>query len=211
MLLEDLWDLFERKLFSVPSNDGLFNPYNSEAAGLDRPGAAGIRRRNLRSYLSSFPERPTVLLVGEAPGPWGCRFSGIPFTGEAQLVGGTLPFAGQQSSLSPTPYQEMSGQIVWELMRPHHPGFLLSNSVPLHPHIPGKPLSIRTPKSSEVAAYLGLLQAVVEIVKPRLVVAIGRQAERALGMVGMPSVYVRHPSHGGAKAFREGVQKALSS
>src|SRR5947209_18077776 len=59
-------------------SDGRFgacvNPYRDdhEVAGLDRPGAAAIRRANLAAYLG---ERDTgaVLLVGEAMGYRGGR------------------------------------------------------------------------------------------------------------------------------------------
>ena len=49
----------------------------------------------------------------------------------------------------------------------------------------------------------------VEILKPRAVVAVGRKAEKALGMIDVEATYVRHPSQGGATLFREGVLQIL--
>ncbi len=206
MLLEPLWELLERDLFPIPSTDALFNPYNGHDPQLDQPGGQEIRRQNLRSYLASFREPPSILMVGEAPGPWGCRFSGVPFTSEAQLCGGALPFTGRQSSLATSPYRERSGQLLWELLLPRHRRFLLWNCVPLHPHQPGRPLSIRNPRVREVADHLELLRAVVATVAPERVVAIGRHAEGALRRLGVPAQYVRHPSQGGETRFRAGIR-----
>ena len=68
-----------------------FNQYRDVHAGLDRPAGAAVRRRNLRRYLEAFVSARFVL-VGEAAGYAGCRFSGIPFTCEAQYV--VIPDAG---------------------------------------------------------------------------------------------------------------------
>ncbi len=205
-LLDDLWSILERDLFPIPSTDTLFNPYNGHDPMLDLADGQEIRQRNLRSYLSGFSERPSVLLVGEAPGPWGCRFSGVPFTSEAQLCRGDLPFRGQQSSLATAPYRERSGQLVWSLLLQHYPRFLLWNCVPFHPHRPGEPLSIRTPGAREVESHLELLRAVHATLAPEVVIAIGRKAEGAFRRLGIPSVYVRHPSQGGATAFQAGIR-----
>ena len=45
---------------------------------------------------------------------------------------------------------------------------------------------------------------VAELARGRRVVPVGRVAERALGLPG-----IRHPSHGGAQAFREGLVEVL--
>ncbi|MHB0869360.1 MAG: uracil-DNA glycosylase [Chloroflexota bacterium] len=210
-LLDSLWTLLERELFPLPSTDTLFNPYNGHDSTLDLPEGQIIRRDNLRSYLSGFSERPSIMLVGEAPGPWGCRFSGVSFTSEAQLCQGELPFGGRQSSLAATPHRERSGDVVWQLLRPHYPRFLLWNCVPFHPHHEGKPLSIRTPKTREVESGLELLRAVHEEVSPEKVIAIGRKAEQAFQRLGIPAAYARHPSQGGVREFRAGIQVLLAS
>jgi uracil-DNA glycosylase len=71
---------------------------------------------------------------------------------------------------------------------------LLWNVVPTHP---GTERSNRPPRRDEVAAGLPFVEA---LARGRRVVAIGRVAHAALG-----GAYVRHPSHGGAAAFREGL------
>src|SRR5690625_7744158 len=83
----EIADLFEAELFGLPSTNDLFNMYRDRVSnGRDVEDAPVIRRRNLISYLSAYPKRPAALLMIEAPGPWGCRFSGVPITSELQLL-----------------------------------------------------------------------------------------------------------------------------
>lgn len=207
MLLRDIWEVFRKDVFTVPSTEVLFNQYRDRVEGLDLPGAEEIRRRNLRGYLASFGRRPRALVVGEAPGPWGCRFSGLPFTGERMLEEGAFPFGGRKSSTHEPPYQERSGVIFWRDMLPRLGEFLLVNSVPFHPHRRGEPLSIRTPTRGELEGCAPILAAIVERLDPRTLVAVGRKAEAALGMLGLPALYVRHPSRGGAREFARGMER----
>jgi hypothetical protein len=67
---------------------------------------------------------------------------------------------------------------------------LLWNVVPTHP---GTATANRAPRRNEVEAGLRFVEA---LMPGRAVVAVGRVAERALGVAAVP-----HPSHGRAKAF----------
>ncbi|HEY3293899.1 MAG TPA: uracil-DNA glycosylase [bacterium] len=209
MIPQDLWRLITRHVFAYPSSATLFNPYAACHAGADRADACAIRRKNLRGYLSSFPEPPGILLVGEASGPWGCRFSGVPFTSERQLCSGELPFAGRQSSTHDEPHHERTAGIFWDVMARHHPRCFIWNAVPLHPHPAGEPFSLRRPSRSDVKAFAELLNGLVERLAPAQIIAVGRIAQRAVQDVGQTPVYVRHPSHGGMREFRTGIDRIL--
>ncbi|MEP6812894.1 MAG: uracil-DNA glycosylase family protein [Actinomycetota bacterium] len=76
---------------------------------------------------------------------------------------------------------------------------LLWNVVPTHP---GTASSNRRPTRSEIAAAQPFL---AELTRGRRVVAVGRVAAEALD-----APYVRHPSHGGAVAFAEGLRRTLA-
>src|ERR1700726_1653074 len=143
MTLDDLWRFMENVVFTEASTATLFNQYSDVAPGLDKAAAIGIRRANLNSYCSSFTRRPTTLLVGEAPGPKGCRFSGVPFTSEEQLVAHTLPFKGRQSSNRATPYKESSATTFWAAMKGFEARAFAWNCVPFHPHEKDELMSIR--------------------------------------------------------------------
>jgi len=80
---------------------------------------------------------------------------------------------------------------------------LLWNLVPTHPHRPGRPDSNRPPTRAEIAAGRPFLE---ELARGRKVVPVGRLAQEVLG-----GPYVRHPSHGGAGAFRDGLGTAFRS
>jgi uracil-DNA glycosylase len=202
---------FEKQVFSRPSTRILFNQYKDDAKDLDIRGGARIRRENLFNYLSSLNGSPRCLLVGEAPGPWGCRFSGVPFTGERPLSRGELPFAGKATSVSEEPYSERAGTVFWETLRGYHSDFFVWNTIPFHPHREQEPLSIRTPKWTEVKAHLPLLEELLTILKPQKVAAIGRVAEKALTTVGCECIYVRHPSYGGVKLFKSGMSQFFNN
>jgi hypothetical protein len=72
---------------------------------------------------------------------------------------------------------------------------LLWNVVPTHP---GTAEANRRPTRAEVAAGLRFVHT---LAAGRRVVPVGRVAQEALG-----GPYLRHPAHGGAAAFREGLQ-----
>ncbi len=200
-------------MFNVPSTETIFNQYNDANLEYDRNDAADIRRENLRQYVKSQKWESTRLIVAEAPGPWGCRFSGVPFTSEAQLLDGKLPFIGQQSSNSKIPHSARGAEEFWKVMLPLHKenwNFFVWNCVPLHPHMRGKALSpIRTPATSELKRYSGTLLQLVSIISPSSIVALGKKAEKALNMVKIKAEYVRHPSRGGQKDFENGIENAF--
>jgi hypothetical protein len=158
-----------------------FNFY-ADGAGAD------VRRARLARYLEAR-RAAEIILVGEAAGYRGARLSGIPFTSERQLTG------SGPAEASATIVQRVLAELglVDQV--------LLWNVVPLHPHRPGAPASNRPPTGVETAAGLPLVH---ELAQGRRMLAVGRVAERVLG-----APYVRHPSHGGATAFRAGLMDLL--
>lgn len=147
---------------------------------------SAARRRRLSDYLARGAGAQ-LLLVGEAAGYRGARVSGLPFTSERQLTG-----AGPA---------EATATIVHRVLRELglEDDVLLWNVVPTHPHRPREPSSNRRPRADEIAAARPFLD---ELARGREVVPVGRVAEAALDLPG-----VRHPSHGGAAAFREGLAR----
>lgn len=196
-------------LFAAPSTDRLFNLYRDSVPGLDAPGAPARRRANLLAALDAAPAAADVLVVAEAPGPWGTRFSGVPLASEAQLAVGVYGLSGAPTSArwerEGRPHAESSSTIYRAAMTGHEGRFWTWSTVPLHPHRAGAPLTIRAPTAAEAVAWHGLLALTAEAFAPRVVVAVGRHAERALATVGVEATYVRHPSQGGAPAFRAGM------
>lgn len=143
-------------------------------------------RRRLEEYLARARDA-RILLVGEAAGYRGARVSGVPFTSERQLTGTGLAEATAT----------IVHRVLAELGIEHD--VLLWNVVPTHPHRPGDPDSNRRPSAEEISAGRLFLE---KLARGRQVVPVGRVAEAALGIEG-----IRHPSHGGAAAFRAGLAR----
>jgi uracil-DNA glycosylase len=149
-----------------------------------RGEGADVRRARLAAYLAAR-EGARLLLVGEAAGYRGARVSGIPFTSERQLTGRA---PGEATAT-------VVHRVLAELGLAED--VLLWNAVPTHPHRSDCPRTNRPPTGAEVAAGAPFA---AELARGRVVVAVGRVAQRLLG-----GAYVRHPSHGGAAAFRRAL------
>jgi uracil-DNA glycosylase len=211
-MLLPIWEWLEAEIFNLPAETAgarpCFNPYRGIDPTVDQPGADCIRRDNLWRYLESFTAWPEIFVIGEAPGWRGCRFSGIPFTSEAQIVE-RWPVCGLQSSLAKQPYREAAATIFWRVMRDYHPYFLAWNSLPLHPHQPGQPLSNRSPSQSEIRQAETGLAKLIELLHPRRVIAVGKSAVLAMHHLEVAALAVRHPGHGGSKSFEAGMRDIL--
>ncbi len=155
-----------------------------------RDGAgADLRRARLSDYLARRADAP-ILLVAEAPGYRGTRMSGVPLTSERQVSG-----SGPAEATATVVHRVLDELEVSDAV-------LLWNVVPTHPHLPGRPDSNRRPTKTEIDASRPFLE---ELARGRRAVPVGRLAHAVLG-----GAYVRHPSHGGARAFREGVRRIVA-
>jgi len=148
---------------------------------------SALRRGRLGSYLEMH-EDARVVLVGEAAGYRGARVSGIPFTSERQLTG-----SGPAEATATIVHRVLARLGVEDEV-------LLWNVVPTHP---GNETSNRRPTRAEVEAAAPFLH---ELTCGRVSIAVGRLAA---GVLGAP--YVRHPAHGGAAAFEQGLWRAFAT
>ena len=143
--------------------------------------------RRLAQYLDSRSDA-AVVLVGEAAGYRGARVSGIPFTSERQLTG-----SGPAEATATVVHRVLERLGIQEEV-------LLWNVVPTHP---GDATSNRRPTRAEVVAAAPFLD---ELTRDRSPIAVGRLAAAALD-----APYVRHPSHGGAAEFEQGLRRAFAT
>ena len=182
-----------------------FNQY-AEAGPDDVAGAPAARLANLRAYLAERTGADVVCL-GEAGGYQGMRWSGIAFTSERDLERWGEPY---RPTCAARRWSEPSGTIVHRVLGEleAEERVVLWNTVPTHPHAPGKPLSNRRPTTSEIATGAPLAMRLIELVQPRTVVAVGRVAESILPP---GTTYVRHPANAGGPAFREGMRSILGA
>jgi uracil-DNA glycosylase len=167
----------------VPGAVNLYDEYDSMASG-DPAGLATARLQALSRYLRSRWRAP-VVLVGEAPGRNGARWTGVPFTSPRQLTG-----SGPAEATA-----TVVRRVLAELGRDGD--VLCWNASVLYP--PGN----RDPRRVELDVCAPVLERVC---RGRFVVAVGRHAQVATG-----ARYVRHPSHGGAARFAEGLAEAFEA
>jgi len=198
-----------------PGNDRLCNPWVDCHPALDLPDAPARRVANLRGYLRAH-RRAKWMLVGQEAGYAGCRFSGVPFTGEDLLEGPkALPIfvraGARRSSARDKLMSERSANFVWPCIGGDGK-VVLWNSLPFHCHEPGKPLTNRawTPRDDRGGLAEKILRHMVEKVMPGARrIAVGRKAEQTLERLGYDAVAVRHPSQGGATICRNQMAEIL--
>lgn len=192
-------------LSAVPSSERVTNPYRTNWSRYNR-----ARRANLRLYLEAMShKRPSVLLVGEAPGYRGCRLTGIPFVNCHLLATGEQGsgFFDAQSGYHAAfeweaTRRESSATIMWNTLSELPALPLLWNAFPFHPHHPDRPKTNRTPTIAELKEGRPFLEKLLALFPIQTVVAVGNRADIVLTRMAIPHHKVRHPSHGGKRPFR---------
>jgi uracil-DNA glycosylase len=200
------------RLLAAKPGPHVFNPWTDHDAGTDaRPDAPEARRRRLAAHLDTDVR---LILVGEAPGYQGCHVTGIPFTSERLILAGSIPRVpgdGARLSTRHIPWSEPSATTVWgtlyDLGIAEHT--VLWNAYPWHPHKPGNRQSNRTPTPAERTGGVPVLQALLDAFPRARLFAVGRTAEASMRDAGRPAQALRHPSMGGATAFRSQLRAAL--
>lgn len=197
---------------------GACNPYRIEGAAA-KPAMA--RLDHVTRYLDHFGNMGcSVMLIAEAFGYRGGRVTGIPLTSE-RIIRRNPRFAAEFPEIVSVyrPCEELGAQeteatatIVWRVFEklPVGQAPLCWNVFPAHPYQMTAGLwSNRSPTRSEIERGAEFARQLVQIMKPRTVVAIGRCAERGLAAAGIPAIPVRHPANGGATLFVRQVTPIL--
>lgn len=201
--------------------DGVFNPWSDhdERDAQPRAKSPGIRRGNMAAYLEARRTAARVLLLGEAPSHRGCRFTGIAFCSETELIHKRDLVAKEPLPLTSVggrdkPQRERSAHVIWgelEQAGAAH-GVVLWNSFPWHPHGRESVATNRRPKGSEVEDGREPLAALLSCFSHELsIFAVGKVAE--MGLARWPEFhcagYIRHPAQGGEAKFREGFRRLV--
>lgn len=187
--------------FSAPS---VFNPWGERCSVHDRPDAAAKRRNNLTHMLEAVLDaKAETIWIARDLGYRGGRRTGVPLTDEIHLdhagaLMGGLSF--ERATQGPV-VAERTAAVIWRVLTQIDQPVMLWNVFPFHPHEADDPLSNRCHTRSERIATWSLLQSLIQMLRPRQIVAIGRDAQMALGELGIPTSAARHPSYGGQTEF----------
>jgi hypothetical protein len=193
--------------FCLPN---VFNPYSDNCPLFDLADAPHRRAVNLRLQLEgALAARVDTIWVARDLGYRGGRRTGIALTDEihlqemSQYLGSERAF--QRATKGPLVSERTAG-VVWGLMKALEIPVFTWNVFPLHPHEPGKPLTNRCHTRNERRASQPVLMALLELLQPSKIVAIGNDAALGLEDLGIDCLKVRHPSYGGISEFRSGIR-----
>lgn len=196
-----------------PQHPNMHNPWR-DLCGTDlRDDAFTLRQERLRRHLDV--PNPRLLIIGEAPGYQGCRYSGVAFTSERLLVERKIPrmegLEGQRITDRKLPWSEPSATIVWGALAEHGlaENTVMFNAVPWHPVGAKGMHSNRTPSPAEKAEGVRYLSMLLEIYPRITVAALGNTASGTLTELGIEHTKLRHPANGGASLFRNGLAGLL--
>ncbi len=199
----------------------VFNPWAEQCVYDAVPNAHLGRKERLAAHLGQ-PKR-LAILVGEASGYQGCRYSGITFTSERLLLEGAIPRLPALDGRLTTrrlPFSEPSATIVWGILQELKIAdqVVLWNAFPWHP-MKGNSKKAKkgalihsnpTPTRQELQEGLPLLELLLERFEQVPVIAVGRKAAESLDRLGIETeLEVRHPAMGGATKFRAAMRSFL--
>ncbi len=186
----------------------VFNPYSDYCALHDRVDGAHVRKRNLVHCLEAAIEtRVDTIWIARDLGYRGGRRTGVPLTDEVHLTSASTLMGGialDRATHGPA-VAERTAAVVWRVLTRVSAPVVLWNIFPLHPHENDDPLTNRCHSRAERDATWPFLNALIAMVAPRRIVAIGRDARLALAGIDIPVMTVRHPSYGGQTEFIAGV------
>lgn len=192
------------------------NTVNPYAAG-ENPYNA-LRRANLLRYLEQMSAlQPRLMLLLEAPSYQGMSVTGVPAAGRLFTEGlpGINLFGlgnGYQAVDEPglkTPRNNQTASILWGTLAALNATALVWNAYPFHPHLPGNPLTNRTPRPAEILIGMPFVQELMTLFDCPRVIAVGNIADRSLTLMNIPHLKIRHPAQGGKNKFVSGLQAAL--
>lgn len=185
--------------------DNCFNPYHDRCVVHDREDAPHKRSGALSAMLIQAEQEPIdAIWIGRDLGYRGGRRTGLALTDDVHIARHAKRW--EISAERPTignPVSERTAAVIWSMLDQIDAKIFLWNVFPLHPHEAGEPFSNRQHNASERRAGEELLSALIELLRPTRIVAIGNDAHAAACRVSdaVPIVQVRHPSYGGQNVF----------
>ena len=187
------------------SAEGVFNPYADICDTHDCPDAADMRLENLSNLLDAFlGYQVDAIWLGRDLGHRGGRRTGIAFTDEHNLqLASDLWGVALKKATKGDIVKETTATIIWNYIRQIDKKIFTWNIFPFHPHETGNPFSNRAHNAAERRFGACLLGQLVELIKPKMIVAVGNDAYSGANSM-LPDTtleQVRHPSYGGKREF----------
>jgi hypothetical protein len=190
--------------------DHVFNPYSDRCTLHDRADAPQRRRANLLAFVeAAFEDGIDSVWIARDLGYRGGRRTGLPLTDELHLHTFSQIYGGLSLSRATKgpPVAERTAAIIWKVLAQINKPVFLWNVFPLHPFEPGDQLSNRCHTRAEREVFRDLLFTLMKMLRPKNIIAIGRDAQHSLQELAIDCYPVRHPSYGGQGEFVRGMNE----
>ncbi|HVV75134.1 MAG TPA: uracil-DNA glycosylase [Mycobacteriales bacterium] len=190
------------ELAQLPALPHTFNPYRDVCPTYDVPDAAAIRRENVRALLARAATLDGIdVWIGREPGYLGARRTGVALTDEAHLAGyaDLMGVSLRRATHTDALRREISASGIGRALATIGRPVFLWNICPLHTHQPDEPMSNKEHSRDAAALSRPILMAVLNVVRPRRVIALGDTAHKELTRLGLTATKIRHPAARGAK------------
>lgn len=202
-------NIFVTQLSEVSLRD-VFNPYRDLCGYHDHSGSPTIRRLNLQLYLeTAIACGADSVWLGRDCGYRGARRTGIALTDERHLEILEQHFGinGLVKATVGGSIKERTATEVWKVIREVNARVFLWNVFPFHPFETGNPMSNRRHTTREFNECSELLICLLELIKPKRIVALGADARNRASRLGLQFSSVRHPSYGGQIEFADAIRE----
>jgi hypothetical protein len=191
--------------------DNCFNPYVDRCEIHDRRDAPYRRAKALSAMLESATSEPIdAIWVGRDLGYRGGRRTGLALTDDVHIARHAKRWGlvAERPTIGAA-VAERTAAVIWSMLDRIEARIFLWNVFPLHPHESDDPFTNRQHNARERSAGEELLQALVVLLRPARIIAIGNDAAAAANRIvdGVPVVCVRHPSYGGQTEFLRQIVK----
>lgn len=195
---------FVKSLASISFKD-TFNPYADRCPVHDSRDAPKSRARMLENLLAAAVKTEIdSIWIGRDLGYRGGRRTGLALTDDVHIrehgrrwgIDIVRPTKGEVVA-------ERTAAVIWDILDQIEDQVFLWNVFPLHPHEPDNPFSNRTHNSKERKTGEEVLAALITLLRPRRLIAIGNDAENTAFKFSdsIEIIKVRHPSYGGQTDF----------
>ena len=185
--------------------DNCFNPYVDRCEIHDHYDAPNRRAAALSAMLESAARAPIdAIWVGRDLGYRGGRRTGLALTDDVHIErhAQRWDFVAERPTIG-VAVKERTAAVIWSMLGQIDARIFLWNVFPLHPHESDKPFTNRQHNACERRAGEEQLYALIALLRPARIIAIGNDAAVSSNRVAdtVPVFCVRHPSYGGQTQF----------